>query len=147
MKSILLRHIRNTYMKWYVARYPIEYVKKIGVQLRGDVHFYTSPLGMFGSEPWMITIGHNVYITDEVRFITHDGGTLPLRQEVPDLEITKPIVLGDNIFIGVRSIILPGVHIGNRCIVAAGSVVTKDVPDNSVVGGYQHVLSNQQMSI
>lgn len=135
MENILLRHIHNIYMKWYVARHPIEYVKKIGVQLKGSVYFYTSPLGMFGSEPWMITIGDNVYITDGVRFITHDGGTLPLRQEVPDLEITKPIVLGDNIFIGVRSIILPGVHIGNRCIVAAGAVVAKDIPDNSVAGG------------
>ena len=38
-------------------------------------------------------------------------------------------------YIGVRSIILPGVHIGNNCIIAAGSVVSKDVPDNSVVGG------------
>lgn len=135
MKNILLRHMHNVYMKWYVASHPIEYVKRIGVKLKGEVHFYTSPLDMFGSEPWMITIGDNVHITGEVRFITHDGGTLPLRREIPDLEITKPIVLGDNIFIGVRSIILPGVHIGNRCIVAAGSVVTKDIPDNSVVGG------------
>jgi serine acetyltransferase len=51
------------------------------------------------------------------------------------LEITKPISVGDYVYIGTRSIILPGVHIGNNCIIAAGAVVTKDVPDNSVVGG------------
>ena len=44
-------------------------------------------------------------------------------------------VIGDNVYIGYRSIIMPGVTIGNNCIIAAGSVVTKDVPDNSVVGG------------
>jgi acetyltransferase-like isoleucine patch superfamily enzyme len=44
-------------------------------------------------------------------------------------------MVGDYVYIGVRSIILPGVTIGNNCIIAAGSVVTKNVPDNSVVGG------------
>ena len=99
------------------------------------MHFYGNPCSMFGSEPWLVTLGENVYITDEVRFITHDGGTLPLRKEVPDLEITKPIVVGDDVYFGIRSIVLPGVTIGNRCIIAAGAIVTKDVPDNSVVAG------------
>jgi len=54
---------------------------------------------------------------------------------VPDLEITKPITVGDNVFIGTRSIIMPGVHIGNNVIIAAGSVVSKDLPDNGVYGG------------
>ena len=103
--------------------------------MKGKVYFHTTPINMFGSEPWMITLGDNVHITSEVRFITHDGGTLPLRKETPDLEITKPIVVGDNVFIGVRSMIMPGVHIGDRCIIAAGSVVTKDVPSNQVWGG------------
>ncbi len=83
----------------------------------------------------MITLGNNVHITSGVRFITHDGGTLILRKEVPDLEITKPIKVGNDVYFGINSIIMPGVTIGNRCIIAAGSVVTKDVPDNSIVAG------------
>lgn len=47
----------------------------------------------------------------------------------------KNIVIGDNVFVGYGAIILPGVNIGNNVIVAAGSVVTKHVPDNSVVAG------------
>jgi acetyltransferase-like isoleucine patch superfamily enzyme len=90
---------------------------------------------MFGTEPWCITLGNNVHITKEVLFITHDGGTLLFRNIIPDLEITAPIKVGNNVYIGVRSIIMPGVNIGNNCIIAAGSVVSKDVPDNSVVGG------------
>ncbi|MFZ1290153.1 MAG: hypothetical protein WAR79_08680 [Melioribacteraceae bacterium] len=50
---------------------------------------------MFGTEPWIITIGNHVHITREVLFITHDGGTLLFRQLVPDLEITAPIVIED----------------------------------------------------
>ena len=90
---------------------------------------------MFGSEPWMIKIGDNVYITAGVQFVTHDGGTLILRKEVPDLEWSAPITLGDDVYIGIRAIILPGVNIGNRCIVAAGSVVSRSIPDNCVVAG------------
>ncbi|NLQ22803.1 acyltransferase [Shewanella sp. S-1] len=47
----------------------------------------------------------------------------------------KPIYIGDNVFIGYGSIILPGVIIGNNVIVAAGSVVISNIPDNSVYGG------------
>jgi len=105
------------------------------VQIRGRVRFYGIDRGMFGSEPWLISLGDNVYVTAGVRFITHDGGTLILRKEVSDLEWTAPIFVGDDVYLGVNSLILPGVSIGNRCIVAAGAVVSNDVADNTVVGG------------
>lgn len=89
----------------------------------------------WSTEPWIISIGNHVHITNAVEFITHDGGTLILRHLTPDLEITKPITIGDYVYIGTHAIILPGVTIGNNCIVAAGAIVTKDVPDNSVVAG------------
>lgn len=90
---------------------------------------------MFGTEPWCITLGNNVYITKEVLFITHDGGTLLYKDIVPDLEITKPITVKNNVYIGVRSKIMPGVTIGDNVVITAGYLVTKDVPNNSVVGG------------
>jgi acetyltransferase-like isoleucine patch superfamily enzyme len=91
--------------------------------------------GMFGTEPWLIEIGNNVHITTDCLFVTHDGGTLILRGEVPDLELTAPIVIGNDVYIGVRTIILPGVRIGNRCIIGAGSVVARNIPDNSLAAG------------
>lgn len=48
---------------------------------------------------------------------------------------TKPVVIGDDVWIGSNAVILPGVTIGRHVVVAAGAVVTKDVPDNCVVGG------------
>jgi acetyltransferase-like isoleucine patch superfamily enzyme len=45
------------------------------------------------------------------------------------------VVIGDDVWIGANAVILPGVTIGRHCVVAAGAVVTKDVPDNTVVGG------------
>jgi len=60
---------------------------------------------------------------------------LLFRSKVPDLEITKPITVGDNVYIGNNVIILPGVNIGNNVIVGAGAVVTKSIPENSVAVG------------
>ena len=114
---------------------PVGYARSLGVRMGENVHFYNMTAGMFGTEPWLITLGNNVYITSECQFITHDGGTLILRREVPDLELTAPIYIGNDVYIGLRTIILPGVSIGNRCIIAAGSVVSKSIPDNSVEAG------------
>lgn len=113
----------------------VGYAKWIGVNMGDYVYIYGNPRTMFGTEPWLITLGKHVHITRDVLFITHDGGTLLFRHLIPDLEITAPIVIGDYVYIGVRTIILPGVSIGNNCIIAAGSIVTKDISDNSVVGG------------
>jgi acetyltransferase-like isoleucine patch superfamily enzyme len=119
----------------YAKIYPLGYARSIGVTLGQNVNFYGMPSGMFGTEPWLITIGNNVYVTSGCLFITHDGGTLILRKEIPDLEWTAPITVGNDVYIGVRSIIMPGVTIGNRVIIGAGSVVTKNIPDNSVAAG------------
>jgi acetyltransferase-like isoleucine patch superfamily enzyme len=117
------------------ARDPESFARSLGVHLLGKVHFYGVNRGMFGSEPWLVTLGDNVHVTAGVQFVTHDGGTLILRKEVPDLEWTAPIRVGDDVYFGINTIVLPGVTIGDRCIVAAGAVVTRDVPSNSVVGG------------
>ena len=111
------------------------YAKWIGVNMGKNVHIYGNPTKMFGSEPWLITLGNNVHITSDVLLVTHDGGTLIFRHLVPDLEITAPIKICDNVYIGTRSIILPGITVGENSIIAAGSIVTKDVAANSVVGG------------
>lgn len=125
----------TVYHTIYARLNHVKYARHIGVNIKGKLYIYGNPLHMFGTEPWCITLGDNVHITQEVLFVTHDGGTLLFRDRQPDLEITKPIVVGDNVYIGVRSIIMPGVTIGNNVIIAAGSVVTKDVPNHSVVGG------------
>lgn len=126
--------LKGLYRLYLQKMNPLKYAKKVGVNfVEGELHIYGS-VG-WSTEPWIITIGKNVHITDGVRFITHDGGTLLFRKDVPDLEITKPIVVGDDVYFGNNAIILPGVTIGNRVVVGAGAVVTKDIPDNCVVGG------------
>lgn len=50
-------------------------------------------------------------------------------------EFAKPVVIGDDVWIGGGALIMPGVTIGNRVVIASGAVVTKDVPDDMVIGG------------
>lgn len=118
----------------YMQKYkPVAWARKLGVNMGSDIHIYGSV--QWGSEPWIITLGSHVHITDGVRFITHDGGSLILRRFTPDLEMTYPITVGDYVYIGTGAILLPGITIGDNVIVAAGSIVTKDVPSGSVVAG------------
>ena len=131
----MLKKIKKIFYYIYAKVDYAGFAKHIGVNIGKNCHIYGDTFHMFGSEPWAISLGDNVHITAGVLFITHDGGTLVCRHLIPDLEITAPIVVGNNVYIGTRSIIMPGVTIGNNCIIAAGSVVTKDVPDNSVWGG------------
>jgi acetyltransferase-like isoleucine patch superfamily enzyme len=113
---------------------PLKYLRKVGLNYPDGGLFLYGRVE-FGTEPWIITIGSNVHITDGVKFITHDGGTLLYRKKIPDLEITKPIIVGDNVYIGNNVIILPGVVVGNNVVIGAGAVVTKSIPDNSVAVG------------
>lgn len=122
--------------KMFFARVlPVEYAKFIGVTLKGKLSIYGSSYKMFSAEPYLVTLGENVHISRDVSFICHDGAVLPFRKEIPDLELSGRITVGNNVFIGLGACILPGINIGNNCIVAAYAVVTKDIPSNSVYGG------------
>lgn len=93
--------------------------------------------GSFGSEPYLITIGNNVRFSYQVCLITHDGGTWAFRHEeqYKDVNSFGKIVIDDGTFVGARATIMPGVHIGKNCVIGAGAVVTKSIPDYSVAVG------------
>lgn len=89
-------------------------------------------------EPWLIWIGNNVRLTRNVQLITHDGSLWTLRKlGYINQNAVKygRIFIGDNTNIGWDVKILPGVHIGKNCIIGAGAIVTRDIPDGSVVAG------------
>lgn len=109
-----------------------KYCKRIGVEIGEGCRIYTHH---FGSEPYLISIGDMVTVTHGVRFITHDGAGWLIRDQKGRRYRYGKITIGSRVFIGACSIILPGVTIGDNVIIAAGAVVNKDVPSNSIVGG------------
>ena len=89
----------------------------------------------FGSEPYLIHLGSDITLSSGVMFVNHDGGAGALRTRHPGLNVYAPIHVGDRVFVGTRTIILPGVTIGSDVVVGAGSIVTRDIPDGSVAAG------------
>ena len=84
-----------------------------------------------------ITIGNDVMMAPECVILTVNHAfsrvDIPMRKQGNQSE--KPVIIGDDVWIGRRAMILPGVRIGNGAIVGAGSIVTRDVPDYAVVAG------------
>ncbi|RZJ77451.1 MAG: acyltransferase [Flavobacterium sp.] len=110
---------------------PTRYAKSIGVNIGSNNILFS--VG-WSSEPYLITVGSNCQITKGVKIFTH-GGSFVLRKEFPDFDCFGKVEIKNNVYIGNNSMILPGVTIGNNVLVAAGSVVTKSVPDNVCIGG------------
>jgi acetyltransferase-like isoleucine patch superfamily enzyme len=110
------------------------YVRR-GLKLGREVRVIGKP--DFGSEPYLIEIGDHVTISSHVTFVTHDGATWVFRHlpAYEGLQRFGRIKIGNNCFIGTRAVILPDVVIGDNSVVGAGSVVTRSVPDNTVVAG------------
>jgi acetyltransferase-like isoleucine patch superfamily enzyme len=138
-ESFILRRLKGLFVSLYHLFFfrlnPLGYVRYLGVKIGSNVHFYSLKPGMFSTEPWLITIGNNVHITSGCQFVTHDGGTLVLRKYEPSLELTAPIVVGNDVYLGMNTIVLPGVTIGDNVVVVAGSVVSKSLPSGAVYAG------------
>ena len=79
-----------------------------------------------------ITIGNNVFIAPKVNLVTLNHSFDPANRSAT---ISKPIVIEDGVWIGIGATVLQGVTIGKNSIVGANSVVTRDVPPNTVVAG------------
>lgn len=83
-----------------------------------------------------LIIGENVMMGPDVTILTHthriERTDIPMDKQG---SIVKGVTIGNDVWIGMRSIIMPGVKIGNGAVIGAGAVVTKDVPDYAIVGG------------
>ena len=103
-----------------------------GVTIGKDCRIYSR---QFGGEPWLVTIGDHVDVSTNVEFITHDGTGWLISDERGRRHHFAPITVGNNVYIGSHTIILPGVTIGSSVIIGAGSLVNQSIPDNCVVTG------------
>ena len=83
-----------------------------------------------------VSIGNNVNLAQGITVTALNHNFEDTTRRIDEQGIsTKPVVIGDDVWIGANAVILPGVTIGRHVVVAAGAVVTKDVPDYCVVAG------------
>lgn len=99
---------------------------KVGSDFNRQQGCYIDPTHCF-----LVEIGNNVTFSIRVTVLAHDASTKKI------LGYTKigRVTVGNNVFVGANTTILPGVQIGNNVIIGAGSVVTRSIPDNMVAAG------------
>ena len=110
--------------------YMNSYFRKNGIKVGTGCHIYSN---IVSSEPFLIEIGNNVTISSEVVFVTHDNSIIKVDGTMYNL--FGKVKIGDNCFLGQRSLLMYGVSLANNIIVAAGSVVTKSFSEERIIIG------------
>lgn len=149
----IIRHLPASTNKWtrwsrFIRRLVVSHVFDScgkGVNIEKGAYFGDgsqikigdySGLGVNCNVHGPLSIGHHVMMGPDVVILTQTH--LFDRLDLPMTEqgwIIRPVVIGNDVWIGMRSIIMPGVHVGDGAIIGAGAVVTRDVPPYSIVGG------------
>ncbi len=113
------------------------YLRRQGVEVGTNVVFYEPrTMTIDITKPSLIAIGNDVRITRGVVILTHGADWHVLRELYQrPFGSAGRVVIKDNVFVGVNSIILKDVTIGDNSIIGAGSVVTKDVPPGTIAAG------------
>lgn len=121
----MINNIRMLFRNLY-----IKMIKKAGANI-GENFQMEKGCNLDMPFAWLIEIGNNVTLASRVYILAHDAST---KNQLNYSKVGR-VVIGNNVFIGAHSIVLPNTRIGSNVVIGANSVVSKDIPDNSVVAG------------
>lgn len=115
----------------------IAYLRNIGIKIGDDCTIFVPSKTLIDEQyPWMISIGDHVRISEGVKILTHDfAWSVPKTCTGGVYGTSGKVEIGNNVFIGMNTIICRNVSIGDNVILGAGSVVTKNCESNSVYAG------------
>ncbi|WDF47310.1 acyltransferase [Chryseobacterium sp. KACC 21268] len=130
----IILKIHNIYIT-LIKNITITLAKERGLKVGKNL--FVQGIPDFGSEPFLVEIGDNVTLAENVSFINHGGDARVTKniEKYKDGRFFGRIKIGNNTFIGKGTIILPGVKIGDNCIIGSLSIVSSSIPDNYVYGG------------
>jgi len=142
-----MKIIEKIHLKFFIkSGFPYaRYLKEKGALRRqGTDCFIAKNAGL--PDGYLTSIGDNVWITDGCQLLCHDASVIMLNiRDASHLDRVAPITIGDHVFLGNRTTVLPGITIGSHAIVGAGSVVTRDIPNGEVWAGNpaRHICSTE----
>lgn len=133
------------YMKMYAL-----YLKRSGVLINGTPKYIDPSVWFDGKDYSYIVLENNITISKNVQLLTHDYSITTMSAALGKViargdgerYTLKPIHIGNNVFVGLGCIILPGTTIGDNTIIGAGSVVRGEIPGDSIVIGNPAVVVN-----
>lgn len=113
------------------------YLRSCGVEVGSHCVFrYPRTIRIDTSRPSLVSIGNYVDMNMNFQILVHDWGCFVFRNKYHDfINSTGKVTIGNNIYFGTNVTVLKGVTIGDNCIIGAGSIVTHDIPENSVAVG------------
>lgn len=126
----IMKKIIKTLLYRIRGEYTTEKLQKMGLKVGENFNRLNGCI-LDPSHCWLISIGNNVTLAPRVHILAHDAST---KQFINYTKIGR-VVIGDNVFVGAGTTILPNTKIGNNVIIGAGSLVTKNIPSNSVYAG------------
>ena len=136
----MIRKIRDYILSKYAlsssSRF-ICYLRKKGIKVGNGCVFRSPQTTRIDiTRPSLVEIGDNVDMNLNFQILTHDWASRVFRNYYHELvPSSRKVKIGNNIYFGTNVIVLKGVTIGDNCVVAAGSIITKNIPANSVAGG------------
>lgn len=133
---IFLKNIKKAYIHRSNASF-IKYLRKKGITI-GNNCVFRSPISttIDKTRPTLISIGNNVDMNRNFTIMSHDyTNSVFIRKHNDFINSSGKVTIGNNIYFGLNCTVLKGVTIGDNCIIGAHSLVTKDIPANSVAAG------------
>ncbi|MGA2237721.1 MAG: acyltransferase [Candidatus Bathyarchaeia archaeon] len=136
----LLRGISGRFLQSFAMYLPMTPLMRVRLQRArsvkiGEQVFLGSEVFIDPEFPELVTIESYVSMAGRNMILTHSDPTLPIREMGALPKETRPVLIKRGAWVAIGAIILPGVTVGECAVVAAGAVVTKDVPDRTIVGG------------
>lgn len=139
---MIIQKLKNIYKKLLYgyrssSESYIKYLKKKGVTIGKNVTFYEPNTNYVDiQKACLVEIGNNVEVTRGVVIITHDYAWSVIKQLNGEIIGSRgKVKIGNNVFIGMNTLIMQGVTIGDNVIIGANSLINKDIPSNSIVAG------------
>ncbi|MEK6481640.1 acyltransferase [Catalinimonas sp. 4WD22] len=132
IRNLLARHILKKTPKLFKVHADVDFGSGLNVEIGENSSLNRG--AWIGNDT---IIGDNVMMGPEVSILSgsHNFDNTEIPMTMQGAPPRKPVIIGNDVWIGTRTIILPGVKVGNHSVIGAGSIVTKDVPDWAIVGG------------